>query len=146
MTDDLFLRLRRSVFTEDPGRIAQDSPIGNGNPQPSGWIYYAPADKQSFSSASTTITASGPIVQVDPTGALTMTSAPTIPDGRDGQQIVLVNVGSGSITIRDQGTLAGSNLRLDATSLTLSPRNSVQLTYLSAIGDWVQTAPLSTVI
>jgi hypothetical protein len=51
-----------------------------------------------------------------------------------------------TITIQDQGTLGSSNLRLMTTTVALSPRDSVTLVYSSTVGDWVQIAPIATVI
>ena len=71
-------------------------------------------------------------------GALTLTSAPTIPDGQNGQVIELLNISANNIVVQDQGTLAGSNLRLSANTITLGTRDSLILRYSSDIGDWVQ--------
>jgi hypothetical protein len=79
-------------------------------------------------------------------GSLTMTSAPTIPDGTNGQYIRLINIGAQDIVIQDQNTLPASNLRLTGTSITLTPRDSVLLQYISAVGDWVQVGTLVTVL
>jgi hypothetical protein len=70
----------------------------------------------------------------------TMTSAPTIADGTDGQILTLVNVGTGDIVIRDQGTLANSNLRLlsGGTTYTMSTRDNITFVFSSTIGDWVE--------
>jgi Major tropism determinant N-terminal domain len=69
----------------------------------------------------------------------TMTAAPTIADGVDGQIIELLNVDTvDTITLQDQGTLANSNLRLSATTVVLGPRDSLRLRYSATVGDWVQ--------
>lgn len=183
MTDDIFRNLRRSAFATDPNTIPQDFAIGNGNPQPQGWVYSAttttpadasvttakivdsavttakindgavtyaklalPSSTQTLSAASSTISADANVVQVSPSSALTLTSTPTIGNGRDGQQMVVLNVGSNNVTLQDQGTLASSNLRLVATTITLAPRQSVTLLYSSTIGDWVQISPVVAVL
>lgn len=86
-------------------------------------------------------------------GSLTLTSAPTIANGANGEIIRLLNVGAQNIVIQDQGTLANSNLRLTATAVTIAPRQSLELTYIASsssgdytLGDWVQTGALVTVI
>jgi flagella basal body P-ring formation protein FlgA len=79
-------------------------------------------------------------------GPFTITAAPTLPDGYDGQLVQVINVGASNVVLQDQGTLASSNLRLFATTVTLAPRQSIFLRYLSAIGDWVQATALTTVI
>ncbi len=80
------------------------------------------------------------------TGALILTSAPTIANGTDGEEILLINVGANTVTIQDQGTLANSNLRLAAAGVAIAPRQSVRLMFSSTIGDWVQVGPLTAVI
>lgn len=70
-------------------------------------------------------------------GSLTLTSTPTIANGADGEVVRIVNVGSQNIVLQDQGTLASSNLRLASSTVTLAPRQSLDLVYLSAVGDWV---------
>ena len=72
-------------------------------------------------------------------GSLTLTSTPTLPDGSaNGQMVSFLNVGAQNIVIQDQGTLAGSNLRLSANTITLGPRDSIELFWSTGIGDWVQ--------
>jgi len=79
-------------------------------------------------------------------GPFTLTSTPTIADGADGQVIILQNVSGNAVVLQDQGTLGGSNLRLTATTVSLSVRDSVILRYSSTIGDWVQIGPLVNVL
>ncbi|HEY6014590.1 MAG TPA: hypothetical protein VIU37_11295, partial [Candidatus Limnocylindrales bacterium] len=64
----------------------------------------------------------------------------------DGQMLLIVNVGANNITLQDQGTLAGSNLRLTAAGVTLGPRDSVKLMYSSTVGDWIQVGNLVSVL
>ena len=107
---------------------------------------YKPTTVQTIA-AGTAILANATIVQIQSTGNVTVTAAPTIADGQDGQILTIINIDSAdTITIQDQGTLASSNLRLMTTTVALSPRDSIKLTYNSSIGDWVQTGPLCTVI
>ena len=68
----------------------------------------------------------------------TLTSAPTMANGQDGQIITLINTSANDVVIQDQGTLASSNLRLTAASITLSQRDNVTLMYNTIVGDWVQ--------
>ena len=84
--------------------------------------------------------------QFTSTGNYTLTVAATIPDGVDGQELVLVNVGANTVTIQDQGTLAGSNLRLAAATLAIGPRDSVRLWFSAVVGDWIQDGPLMAVL
>lgn len=97
--------------------------------------------------AGTAIVADATIVQIQSTGSVTVTAAPTIANGQDGQELTIVNVDSAdTITLQDQGTLASSNLRLVATTIALAPRQSVKLIYSSTVGDWIQAGPVVAVI
>src|SRR3990172_1962901 len=93
---------------------------------------------QSILAATQTIQARRMVVSLSPDAAYTMTSAPTIPDGQDGQVVTLFNQSANNLTLQDQGTLASSNLRLTAATVTLTPRDSIQLIYHATVGDWVQ--------
>jgi hypothetical protein len=73
-------------------------------------------------------------------GSLTLTSAPTIADGQQGQVLYLVNTSANDVVLQDQGTLASSNLRLSATTITLSTRDSIALMFNTNVGDWCQFA------
>jgi parallel beta-helix repeat protein len=96
--------------------------------------------------AATAITATGVVLMFTCSGAVTSTAAPLIANGSDGQVVRLLNVGTGTLTISDQGTLAGSNLRLTANTVAIGPRQSLELTYSSTVGDWVQTGLLVTTL
>lgn len=71
--------------------------------------------------------------------AVTLSSTPTIGDGRDGQIGVIVNTGANVITFRDEANLAGTNMCLvgDA-DVALGPTASLTLIFSSAAGCWVQ--------
>lgn len=70
----------------------------------------------------------------------TLASTPTITDGQDGQYLIILNAGVNDVVFQDQGTLGSSNLRLVATTRTLSTRDSLTLVYSSTVGDWVEVA------
>lgn len=98
-----------------------------------------PGTAQNITAASQAITIASTVKQLTANASYTLTSAPTIANGQDGQVVTIVNVDTtDTITLQDQGTLAGSNLRLSASSIALGPRDSIQLMYSSTIGDWVQ--------
>jgi hypothetical protein len=101
-----------------------------------------PAATQSITAAGNTITPTSALYPIANTtgGSLTLTSAPTMPNGTDGERVMLLNVGAQNIVLQDQGTLAGSNLRCTAATITLTPRDSVEFTYSATVGDWVQTS------
>ena len=103
---------------------------------------------QSITVAGDTIAPSGDVKIVTNTtgGGITLTSAPSIPNGINGQRMTVMNVGTQNVVIQDQGTLASSNLRLNGTSVTIAPRQSIELMYSTTVGDWVQTGALVAVI
>lgn len=81
-----------------------------------------------------------PVHTVQASAPLTLSAAPTIPNGVDGQVVTLVNTAASAITVQDQGTLANSNLRLGATTRALGTRDTLTLLYVAALGDWVEIA------
>jgi hypothetical protein len=96
--------------------------------------------------AGTSIQPDAEVVQISSSGDVTMTSTPTIADGVDGQEILLINRDTtDSITIQDNGTLANSGLELTGTTLVLGPLDNVRLRYISALDKWVQVGPLVNV-
>lgn len=64
---------------------------------------------------------------------ITLTSTPTIPVGRNGELLKIVNVGPTAITFQDESALSGSKLRLQGygPSLTLGQYQSAEFLYLS---------------
>jgi hypothetical protein len=66
------------------------------------------------------------VVENSTSGALTLTSVPTLPDGREGQVLTLVNSGAQPVTIQGESTLAGSN---SAQRLTLLAGDVVDLVF-----------------
>ena len=95
-----------------------------------------------------TITPNATVKRLDNTsgGSLTLTSTPTIPDGQSGQFLCLYNSSAQNVVLQDQGTLASSNLRLVATTITLGPRDSVWLMYSTTTGDWIQSTAVLNVL
>lgn len=92
-------------------------------------------------SAGTAITAidGEPITPVTMSGNVTMTAAPTIAAGRNGQIVLIVNDDTvDNLVLSDTGVLAGSLLRLGATTRTLTPGATLMLLYDSVIGAWVE--------
>lgn len=68
----------------------------------------------------------------------TLASTPTVPGGFAGQILILMNTSANDVVLQDQGMLANSNLRLGASTRTLSTRDSIMLMYSSTIGDWCE--------
>ena len=94
----------------------------------------------------TTMVANASVIMITATATRTLTNAPTIANGQNGQILTVINTGANAITIQDQGTLASSNLRLVSTTIALGTRDNIQLMYSSTVGDWVQIAPVTNVI
>jgi len=82
-------------------------------------------------------------------GTLTLTSTPTIPAGRNGELITIINVGAQAVTLQDNSTLSGSKLKLlNGGTVILAQRDSIQFIYLSSdqtgwgsTDAWVQIGP-----
>jgi hypothetical protein len=105
-----------------------------------GTTVLTPSTAQDITATSEVILADASIVLLTADGDYTLASTPTIADGQNGQVLRIINVDSANIiTLQDQGTLGSSNLRLAAATVALGPRDSIELTYSSAVGDWVQT-------
>jgi hypothetical protein len=79
--------------------------------------------------AGTALTATGEVAIFTCSGAVTSTAAPFVANGSPGQKIRILNVGTGTLTISDQGTLANSNTRLTGTTVAIAPRQSMELTF-----------------
>lgn len=106
-----------------------------------------PSTAQNITAVGNTILANAETVQITSDASYTLTSAPTIADGQNGQIVTILNVDTAdTITLQDQGTLGSSNLRLEATTVAIAPRQSIQLMYNTTVGDWVQIGKLITVI
>jgi hypothetical protein len=81
-------------------------------------------------------------VYLDEAGVITLTSTPTIEAGVDGQELTLMHIGANSVTLQDDGTLANSDLFLSASTIVLSPYDSITLQYVDGKG-WVQIAQVN---
>lgn len=116
----------------------------------SAWVSEAPASSGGASSYTATI--SGPSSTITPGGSLILldnttgesvllTSTPTITAGTDGQQIILMNLGSSPVELQDDSTLPGSLLRFPATStFSLAIGDSLPLIYVASVGRWYSFA------
>lgn len=96
---------------------------------------------QSMAAATTIAARSSSNLNLSATGNITLTATPTIDvvNAIDGQKITLTNVSAFSITLQDSGTLAGSALRLGATTRTLATQGSITLEYRSSLSAWAET-------
>lgn len=97
-------------------------------------------------SATQTLIATDPISiglvsvkQISAASGITLSSAPTIADGDDGQHVWLVNVGSYAIVLQDEANLANSNLcTISDANLTVPVKGAVHLLFNTAAGCWIE--------
>lgn len=101
-------------------------------------LVYTQSASQSITAVGNAITATTTYKRITSNSNYTLTSAPTIANGADGQLLIIVNTGSNTVTVQDQGTLGGSNIRLTTTTFAIGPRDSLTLMYFTDIGDWVE--------
>lgn len=96
-----------------------------------------PSSTQNLSAGTATL-ANARVVKVQGNGAaVTITAAPSIADGEEGDIIEIQGQSSSNtVTYQDQGTLASSNLRLGATTRLLGARDTLVLRYDGA--DWIE--------
>lgn len=105
-----------------------------------------PTANANITAVTATISHTAAIITLTANASYTLTSAPTITDGVDGEDLLIINVDTAdTITIQDQATLASSNLRLSAPTIALGPRDSIRLVYSSTVGDWVQVGQVGRV-
>jgi len=96
---------------------------------------------KSITAASDTIPITGPVVKITLDANYTLTSQPTIANGTDGQVLIIVNVdGADTLTLNDG---VDYNLRLNASTVALGPRDALTLLYSSDLTDWIQLTPVS---
>jgi parallel beta-helix repeat protein len=124
--------------------VAQTLPTPVQNAQTPSII--PPSATQTLTAVGDTISVYGGTKVLLADGVYTMTSTPTIAAGTHGQQMRLFNLGTNAITIQDNGTLAGSTLRLVATTVALSQRDSVLLEWNDDVAGWVQIGLVVPVI
>lgn len=96
---------------------------------------------QNLTAASQTVvvTDTEPVTPITANGAYTLSAAPTIANGRDGQLAILFNTGTTNLVFQDMGTLGGSNLRLTSATRTLNAGCGVMaLIYDTTMGGWVE--------
>ena len=136
----------RAYGDASAGFVINGIGIHNSNSTFVGKVIETPPTAQAINAVGTAIAPTAGIHEFTSNGNYTLTVAPTIADGVDGQLLLLVNVGTNTITIQDQGTLASSNLRLTATTVAIGPRDSIYLYYSGDVGDWVQVGSLVAVI
>jgi hypothetical protein len=128
-------------FVDDGSRFVPDGSILaklDANNVWTGHQRYPASPAQVLTAETSKIMCNRRTIALTAAAEFTLTSAATIPDGADGQVCVIVNIGSSAITIQDQDTLAGSNLQLNASRITIPAKGQLTLQYNSTIGDWIQ--------
>lgn len=129
----------RILLDTGTGDISLSPQVGNvkvgGN---GGFAFTPPAAQVVF--AGTTINVLGGFIPISAVAPVTLTSVPTVANGIDGQLVVLVNTSANAVTVQDQGTLAGSNLRLSTATFVLGQRDNLTLLYSTTVGDWIEIA------
>ena len=94
------------------------------------------AASQALSQSDTEVQKCTAIVVTTTGAAYTLSAAPTIPNGFDGQVITLVNASANPFIIQDGNTLSNTNLNFTGASITLGSFQSVQLIFNTEIGNW----------
>jgi len=94
---------------------------------------------QSLTASSTiTVTDGSPYRLISSSGNITLTSTPHIAAGRDGQIVLLKNVGSFNIILQDINALGASLVRLTANTLTIQSGGTMALVYDGTQGFWIE--------
>jgi len=102
-----------------------------------GPVRNVPSSTQTLSAGTATLANARVLKVTGNGGAITITAAPSIADGEEGDIIEIQGQSStNTVAYQDQGTLASSNLRLAATPRTLGARDSLVLRYDGS--DWVE--------
>ncbi len=136
-------------FTAAVGSIANGFFLASGSAQVNGnfvaaGLSSAPPRTVDIDAAADTISVSGSsVVRVTlSAGSIVITAAPFIANGSvDGQELEIIrHSDAGDLTLPDETTTAGSNLRLGAATRVLGPRDSLKLRWVAAVGDWLETA------
>jgi hypothetical protein len=114
-----------------------------GNNRFGGKLSHVPGVLQTLTAASA-IDSSATLAQIAAGAVVTLTSAPTIQAGDDGQHLYLVNVSDVSITLQDKTQLPGSNVcGARQTNISIGGKSAAHLTYSGAAGCWMQVGAAS---
>jgi hypothetical protein len=95
--------------------------------------------------AGSLILAGASVLPISAATSVTMTSAPTIEAGLDGQRITLVNTGANAITLQDRTVLPSSGLCLNGSAnQTLPAQRAMELRYMAGtVACWIQLAVIT---
>lgn len=104
------------------------------------------ADSDSVTDGQVGITADAGTMYLtpSPTNTNVALGAPSIAGNGDGYTVMFINDptngNTGNITLSDNGTLSGSNLRLTTTTCVLTPGSSITMKYQQATNFWYEVA------
>lgn len=90
---------------------------------------YRPDDTQNIATSTATVSVDHTYTELSADASYTLKSTPTISDGTKGQEVKITEVGSGSVTFQDEGTLAGSNLQLSTSTRTVDANDLLHLIF-----------------
>lgn len=98
-----------------------------------------PSAAQAITGVGSTILANENMIVLNPDGDYTLTSTPTIADGKAGQVLIITcaSAEANTVTVQDQDTLANSNLQLGAATRAISGKDSLTLVFDGT--DWIET-------
>lgn len=110
-----------------------------GNNTFGGKVVTAPSATQTLSAGDAIAVSTVAVKQISAAGDVTLTGAPTIADGDDGQHVWLINVSAYTITLQDEATLPSTNLCMIAdANLAIAPKAAVHLLFNSTAGCWIE--------
>jgi len=101
-----------------------------------GLLVLSPDVDQNITAASDTIIITKAHNEINPDADYVMTSTPTIPDGTDGQILILNNISIFTIDIQDEAVLTGSNVQLGGSESAIRPRGAMTLFFSGDTGFW----------
>jgi hypothetical protein len=122
-----------SVNWASPGTIGSTAPNTGSftTLTQSGPLVCTPSATQTLTTASS-ISANARILMISSASPITLTSNPQISVGTNGQEVILVNVGSNAITLS-----SGNGLLLPQSTVVLYGGKQISFTYMSVYSSWV---------
>lgn len=108
----------------------------------SGVVSYRPnATAQSLAAGTAITHFQAKVRVVGSGGAVTITAAPTVTDGQDGDWLLILGTDdTNTVTVQDQDTLASSNLHLGAATRLLGNRDTLLLSFDATDSTWHEVA------
>lgn len=103
----------------------------------SGSLVLSPDVDQNITSPANTFIITRAHNEINPDADYVMTSTPTIPDGEDGQILILNNISNFTIDIQDESVLTGSNVQLGGSESAIRPKGAMTLFFSGDTGFWI---------